>query len=95
MSKKEKFPNHFWNHRVVERKFKHKGFPTETLLAVHEAHYTAKKSKTVPQAITLDAVGVYGETLEELRDTLQRMLRSLEKPVLKFTQFRTKGKKRK
>ncbi len=87
MAKRKKVPEHFWNHRVVRQTVARSEAESETSLAIHEAHYTAKKSKTVPELITVDPVGVWGENKKELKDTLKRMMRSLDKPVLEYTKF--------
>lgn len=93
MAKKDKFPEHFWNHRVVRQTVARSETESETSLAIHEAHYTASKSKKVPELITMDPVGVWGETKAELKSTLKRMLKSLDKPVLEYTKYVKKPKK--
>ena len=66
-----------WNHRVISREGQEE-------LAIHEVSYD-KNGK--PNMVTNDAVGIYGETVGELRETLERMLKSLEAPKLAFESF--------
>jgi hypothetical protein len=78
----------YWNNRVVAKTYR-KGEPTEeTLLEIHECFYEGEASESkpddVPGSCTVDAVGVHGDTLEELRETLERMLRATKQPVLDY-----------
>ncbi|TXH11808.1 MAG: hypothetical protein E6R04_00920 [Spirochaetes bacterium] len=75
-NKRKKLPDMYWNHRVIQYPNGHFG--------IHEAHY--EKSST-PNLITLDAVSIYGESLEEVKQTLERMLRALEKSPLKYRKY--------
>lgn len=77
MSKKKKMPEHYWNHRLVK-------YPNGSF-GMHEAHYTRGKGDA--HSITLDAVGVYGDTLEEVKETLERMLKALDKKPLRYRKF--------
>ena len=65
-----------WNHRLVRRSEN-----GETWYGIHEAFYD--KNKRV-RAITKDPIDVIGESVEEVRETLQRMLRALEAPILDY-----------
>lgn len=73
----------WWNHRVVRH-------PNGTLM-IHEAYYTAPPNTdpalAVPHSITERGVEVVGEDIDGLRETLQRMLRCLDKPVLDSSNF--------
>lgn len=69
--------SHIWNHRVVRHPAPVEGAPD--LYTIHEVFYgpgrktwEADPQGTVPR----------GESLEELRETLERMLRALDQPVL-------------
>lgn len=66
-----------WNHRVLRTSDKVFGMS----YAIHECFYQ-KYDDTIPHAWTDEPVPVHGETLEELRTTLNWMLSALEKPVL-------------
>lgn len=68
-----------WNHRVYRRTFPN----GEVEYGIHEAFYDSP-SEEPPGSYTVEAVGVVGDSIEELRDTLHRMLQCLEKPVLDF-----------
>jgi hypothetical protein len=66
-----------WNHRVLAY--------DNGELGIHEVFYSKKKKK--PKMCTVNAVGVYGNDIEELRETLQRMLKSLDTPILEYDSF--------
>jgi hypothetical protein len=83
----KKTPPHFWNHRVVRHRVQRSESLSGFSLAIHEAHYESKKSKTKPGSITESPVGVWGENKTELRATLKRMLKALDKPILKYDDF--------
>ena len=63
-----------WNHRVV--RFKHEG---EDWYAVCEVYYNEDGSI---YAHTQDGVRVTGDNVEELRETLERMLRCLDQKIV-------------
>ena len=65
-----------WNHRVVR-----KNHEDETWLGIHEVFYDAKG---IPHMVTVDPVEVCGETLEELEETLNWMLKALGQPILEY-----------
>lgn len=68
----------YWNHRVVKRRY-----PTgEVEFAIHETFYNIGMEPGV--SITTEAVAACAETVEGLRETLQKMLASLGKPVLDY-----------
>lgn len=67
-----------WNHRVL----KHNAGTEDEYLAIHEAFYGVDGEDDV--VWTRDPITVTGETIEELRETLERMLRALETPVLDY-----------
>lgn len=69
-----------WNHRVVKRTYPAPSH--ETFFQIHEAYYYHGEGKT--PSVTVEPTAPVGETLEELRETLQRMLRALDKPVLDY-----------
>ena len=66
-----------WNHRVV--KFSQDSFNLPPWYAICEVYYNDDKE---PYAHTSRGVDVSGESVEELRATLQRMLECLDKPVV-------------
>jgi len=83
----KKLPAYFWNHRVIRHKAQLSESETGYSLALHEAHYESKKSKTKPRTITTDPVGVWGRNKEELRKVLKQMLKALDKPILNHDDF--------
>jgi hypothetical protein len=56
----------------------------EVRFAIHETYYEGDK----PTAITTDAMKPYGETLEELKSDLEKMVVALDKPVLEWEDFK-------
>ena len=68
-----------WNHRVF-KETQPGGTPWYT---IREVYYPKIGGK--PDSWTADAIAAGGETVEELRDELQRMLRATEQPVIEDT----------
>lgn len=77
-----------WNHRVVRRK----QLPIVDLerpdyLCIHEVYFDAGKEGT-PHSVTNEGVTVGAEaetdaeSIQEMRETLERMLRALDKPIV-------------
>lgn len=60
-----------WDHRVMRRE--------DGFLEIHEVYYEGEKVSW-----TENATYPCGETLEEVRLDLERMLRCLEKPILDY-----------
>lgn len=77
-----------WNYRVMRHTEKNPATgETVSRLAIHEAHYRNDDvdDHVVPVhevGYTENPVSVTGETIDELKATLQLMLAALEKPVL-------------
>ena len=75
-----------WNHRVVHRLIKR--MPSERegehWYAVHEVYYDESGK---PEMTTVEAVAPGGETLDELRQELDRFQKALEHPVLEYDSF--------
>ena len=67
-----------WNHRIIER-IDARGTETGHWLEICEVHYGDDGR---PYGHT-DAIGVTGENLDELRQTLEWMQRALTQPILK------------
>jgi len=72
-----------WDHRIVKKRdpnYKEESeFPLEFYYEVHEAHYNDNGGLC---AITTDPIMPYGETLEELKQTLEWMLKACKTPIL-------------
>lgn len=76
-----------WNYRVVKKNvYMGKTMGSEIQFGIHETYYDGDR----PTAITTDKMSPYGETLEELRSDLTRMIGALEKPVLNWEDFKDK-----
>lgn len=69
-----------WNHRLVRRTYVGAKEP-EISLEIHEAYYDDAGKVW---AVTQEGVTVHGETVEEVRGTLERMLRCLNAPILDY-----------
>jgi hypothetical protein len=71
-----------WNNRVVRQVWYPGTEREEFNYAIHETFYGIDDEHTT--SITIDPTAPQGETLEELRETLQRMLRACDYPVLDY-----------
>jgi hypothetical protein len=73
-----------WNHRVVKRTFE----GGEVIYAIHEAYYDDNKKVW---AITEEGVDAHGETMEELKQSLEWMQKALEAPILDYDKIPEEG----
>jgi hypothetical protein len=69
-----------WNHRVVRRASVVFGKPVE-VLGIHEVFYGPDGGISW----TTEPVAAEGDTLDELRETLERMLKALDQPIIDGT----------
>lgn len=70
-----------WNHRVM----RHNAGAENEYLAIHEVYYGIDEDDNKDKVgWTLDPISVSGETIDELRETLERMLRALDKPIMEY-----------
>jgi hypothetical protein len=69
---------HTWNHRVL--KHEDKDLP---YYQIHEVYYEDGK----PTSCTKDGVLTWGESLDDLKWQLQKMLEALDNPVLNYDDF--------
>ena len=70
-----------WNHRVMKRANEH----GETWYEIHEVFYDHGQGESEPRlSWTEEAIAPVGETLEELKTELERMLRACDAPVLDY-----------
>lgn len=67
-----------WNYRVVQH-----DDGKETWYQIHECFY-ASKDDVVPHSWTADSIAPVGESMEDLRLALDRMIFALAKPILKI-----------
>lgn len=68
-----------WNHRVIRRTIVEFDEPVEWF-GIHETFY-GLDGETGP-VWTDDATSVEGGSVQQLRETLERMIRALDKPVI-------------
>jgi hypothetical protein len=69
-----------WNHRVARHVTSLPGGGTRTWYAIHEAFYGLDGEGTVK--LTDEPKAIIGETLADIRETLQMMLRALDTPII-------------
>lgn len=62
-----------WNYRIVS------GDPDHTYVGIYEVYYDDAGR---PFARTSDPIGLFGDSVKELRADLSRVLEAFEKPVL-------------
>ena len=65
-----------WNHRVMKHE---KADGGDDWYQIHEVYYDSKRE---PDSWTADGISPGGNTLEDLRDELIRMLEATEKEIL-------------
>lgn len=75
---KERFMSH-WNHRVMKRKLESGDF-----YGIHEVFYNEDGSIW---SYTVDPIEVVGESIDELKQTLEWMLKCLDNPILVDGEF--------
>lgn len=72
-----------WNHRVVKRIVREFDEDVEWF-GVHEVFY-GLPGESEP-SWTDEPISVKGESIDELRETLERMLRALDRPIIDDTE---------
>ena len=73
-----------WNHRVIRHVY-----DGEETFAIHEVFYDADGD---PILCTTDAVGVWGNTIDEVKQILKWMSRAVRQPILNMSDFEKGGK---
>lgn len=71
-----------WNHRIVKKRdpnYKEGSAWPEFFYEIHEAHYNDNGKLC---AITEDAISPYGETIEDIKEVLEWMLKACDNPIL-------------
>ena len=73
-----------WNYRVVKKQYPN---TKEVYYEIHEAYYENNKKprKNTPRCITARPCSPYGETIEELKWSLEKMLEAINSPILDET----------
>jgi hypothetical protein len=73
-----------WNHRVVR-----KVYPSGVVMfGIHEVLY----KDYLPNLVTENPIDLSGESMEELRETLDWIMKALSQPVLEYSDFEEGGK---
>lgn len=81
-----------WNYRVIKKDFlgEYVDIPEDQVsFGIHEVYYDDSTGGIV--SCTIDPVDPYGESMDELRDCLNKMLLALDKPVLDYNKDIPKG----
>jgi len=77
-----------WDYRVVRKNvYMGKTISPEVQYAIYETYYNDEGEPTM---ITTDYMSPYGETPEELKSDLEKMVAALDKPVLNWGDFKNK-----
>lgn len=76
-----------WNHRVV-RKVQPDAIIILESFGIHEVYYDKKKRAT---SCTVDPIAPYGETIADLKECLEMMLKAVTQPVLDFDKIPEEG----
>lgn len=66
----------FWNHRVI----RHKNYANEDYFTIEEVYFE-QESPQIPVQHTTD-LKIYGDTIDELRWTLENMIKALDEPII-------------
>ena len=70
-----------WDYRVYKHTFKTKSGHEYSYYGVHEAYY---ENGSIPVRRSHECVKAEADSLEDLKWTLESMLKALEKPVLEY-----------
>ena len=76
-----------WNHRVVKKICPYTG---EAIYEIREAYYFNDKHESkqnisddeIPSSYTINAIAPMGETIDDLKWVLNKMLEACDKPVI-------------
>lgn len=74
-----------WNHRVMRRVFTPAGYDEATeWFTIHEVYYNFDGSVAT---FTKEGIRPHGESLEELKESIQMFQRALDQPVLEYGDY--------
>ena len=73
-----------WNYRILAQEYN-----GELVFGIFEIFYN---SDGIPDMCTEDPVGVVGDSLADLSQTLKWMRKALRKPILSYSDFELGGK---
>lgn len=72
----------YWNHRVIEKEYNEIG--TDEWVKYYEVHEVHYEDNGKVMGWTAEPVAPYGESVEELKSVLMRMIVAAERPILKI-----------
>lgn len=76
-----------WNHRVIVKEYTHEDGYIEKFYAIHEVYYD-KNNK--PEGVTMEGIAIIGDSVEDLKKTLEQMKEACKLPVLNYdTDFKS------
>jgi hypothetical protein len=78
-----------WNYRILHCRVRSLNDEFEDVYGIHEVYYGEDGT---PRAVTVNAVGPHGETLDEFTADFQRYARALDRPALEMTDFEPGGR---
>jgi len=81
--------NMTWNHRVIRKEYPEAALD-KVFYQIHEVYYDKEGN---PELVTKEPIRFMEISTDELRETLERVLRALDKPVLDYSSFTTEGYK--
>ena len=73
-----------WNHRVLKRVYSPGEKCEETHYQIYEVYYNEEGK---PTSCTMEPDYPTGESINELREDLERMIKALEHPILNYEDF--------
>ena len=68
-----------WNHRVIKKECRNDA--DETTYGIHEVYYN---NNGVPTMCTEEPIRLLGDSVKDLKETLERMMKALDNPVLDY-----------
>ena len=71
-----------WNYRIVKRSYPNSKW--DDTYSIHEAYYNEEGQA---DSITVEGIEPVGETPKELKQSLEMMLKALDKPILNYEDF--------
>jgi len=76
-----------WNHRVVVKEYKSSTGEIEKFYGIHEVYYDDKGN---PDGVTEESVSPVGDSLTDIKNSLDRMKKACTLPVLNYdTDFKS------
>ena len=79
-----------WNYRIVRTVYNNNPNGNDDQYAIHEVYYE-EDNDTHPDSVTSEATTLTGESLEEIRTNIDRIIKAFDKPVLEYQMFEDMG----